>query len=242
MFFGTRWDVNNTSATEVLNDIVQLFTGDSLEVFIPLLQDLISDDIAHFHDGDVHLQFVQSGFVLGGFIPTMDNYVARDNYISEDGIDVAPKIQQRIYGTLRFGPTKKKHFSYVLMKGEQEGRTELWIAKVVALFHMSCHGRKQELAFVQFMQCTPPLDHVDDILQCVCLRWATEDGVDHTVTPVPTRGRPVLAGDWYGIEPVQSILGTVHVVRSNFAVSPYTQELPWSHHRFYVNRFYRDFT
>jgi len=85
-------ETRHESTHEVLNDIVQLFTGDSLEVFIPLLQDLISDDIAHFHDGDVHLQFVQSVITLQGIItypktvlmwPRKYNSVYMVHYVSD---------------------------------------------------------------------------------------------------------------------------------------------------------------
>jgi len=219
--FGER--TGPASSKERWEEVLQLFPRDSLEIFIKLLEDFLSVQTSHYHDGAIQLQFVQSGFVMGGFIPTSTDYVRSGNYICEEGLNDAPKLQQRIYGTTSFGPTKHSRFSFVLMKGEQDGKAELWVAKVMALFHVSWSTGSEECAFVQFMQCTPPLDSVDDILKS-------------------TRGRPVVVGDWYGIEPVQSIVGSVHVVRSNFAVSPFTKELPWSHHRFYINRFYRDFS
>lgn len=47
-------------------------------------------------------------------------------------------------------------------------------------------------------------------------------------------------GEWFGVVSFDTIVGTVHVLRSNFAIHPFTPELPWSHHRFYINRFYRN--
>jgi len=233
-------DGGSQGNTDTLSDILLLFTSDTLQVYGDLLHEYISCDNPNYHEGDIKLEFVQSGFVKGGFIPDLSDYNRAKNYISLDKMQSCLQYRQRIYGTTSFGPTKASRFSYVLMKGEQDGQEELWVAKVLCLFHISIGGRREECAFVQYMQCTPPVDEVDDLLRCVCLRWATDDGIDHTVLPVPSRGRPVVVGEWYGIEPMQSILGTVHVLRSNFAVAPFTSELPWSHHRFYINRFYRD--
>ena len=53
-------------------------------------------------------------------------------------------------------------------------------------------------------------------------------------------GNVVIAGEWFGLAPIESVEGTVHIVRANMAIHPHTPELPWTSHRFYINRFYRE--
>lgn len=115
------------------------------------------------------------------------------------------------------------------------------MVKGQSLFHVSVAGNKHEFIFNQCMQCTPSLDDLDTESLCILLRWATEDEVDHTLTCDPRNVDILRACKWFGIEPWESVLGTVHLLCSNFAVSPFIEELPWSNHRFYLNRFYRYF-
>lgn len=37
----------------------------------------------------------------------------------------------------------------------------------------------EQYAFVRYFEIIPPLDRVDEIYACVCLRWATKNGADH---------------------------------------------------------------
>lgn len=40
---------------------------------------------------------------------------------------------------------------------------------------------QQELAFIQFMECTAHLDTSDNMLGCVCVQWVTSNELYHTV-------------------------------------------------------------
>ena len=97
-------------------------------------------------------------------------------------------------------------------------------------------SKNEEMLYVQYMQVTPPIDNVEKALNCVYLRWATDDEVDHTVSTQPVR--TISVGEWFGMIPVGAVKGVVHVLRSNMAVHPFTKEKPWPTHRFYLNRFY----
>ena len=178
-------DTNSRAIKERCMNILPLFPRDSLAVFINLLEDYISTENPQYFEGDVRLEFVQSGFVMGGFVPTMADYNKEGNFISIDGLLNSRKKQQRIYGTTSFGPTKQSRFSYILLKDEQDGCHEVWVAQVWALFHVSIAGKREEYAFVQYLECTPSLDNIDDELGCVCLRWATEDGCLLYTSPSP---------------------------------------------------------
>ena len=114
------------------------------------------------------------------------------------------------------------------------------MAKVLLLFRLAVGvGDIGEYAYVQYMEVTNPLSQVDKVLVCVCLRWATEDGVDRTLNIEASLQRNrVEAGEWYGLVPFSSIMSTVHILRSNIAIPPFSPQLPWPLHRFYINRFY----
>lgn len=128
----------------------------------------------------------------------------------------------------------------MVLKGEEEGETVLWVAKVLLLFRLCAAGLgdKQEFAYIQYMEVTDAITGVDRALDCVCLTWATTDEVDRTLNIEQSlRGTQVQEGEYYGLVPVSSIISTVSVVRSNIAISPFTEKLPWPLHRFYINRF-----
>lgn len=52
------------------------------------------------------------------------------------------------------------------------------------------------------------------------------------------RKSEVETGEWFGLVPFSSIVGTVQFLRSNIAIHPFSAELQWPLHRFYINRFY----
>ena len=87
---------------------------------------------------------------------------------------------------------------------------------------------------MQYLECTPPADAIDRELGCICLRWVNADGGEEI------DGSCHYGAEWFGLEPVEAIRGSIHIVRGNMAIHPHTQELPWTEHQLYVNRFYRE--
>lgn len=49
---------------------------------------------------------------------------------------------------------------------------------LLCLSFVKTDTRDEELAFVQYTECAPPLDAVDDALKCACMRWAKSNGGD----------------------------------------------------------------
>ena len=151
------------------------------------------------------------------------------------------RLRQRVFGIFWDRPNQKKKQSFVLLNAdEEEGKDTVWVAKVLSLFRVRGCTEKSEkqLAFVQYMCVSKPLNGVDQALGCVCLRWDTEDGVDHTLhTSSVLRHDHIHAGAWFGLVPFHSIVGTVPVLRSNISIQPFTNPLPWPLHRFRINRF-----
>ena len=88
------------------------------------------------------------------------------------------------------------------------------------------------------MEVTDPVSNIDIERGYVCLRWATADEEDRTLNIQQSlNDNHVLEGEYYRLVPFSSIQSTVTVVRSNIAIDPFTDQLPWPFHRFHLNRF-----
>ena len=214
-------------------------------VLVKLISEEIIAKFPRVLDYGTTLTFVKSGYIHSFKIPTLKSFCKQSKKILYSPDDSARQTKKRIFATSRFGPTKKAVHSCIFMKGRDPGGSEeeYWFAQIIALFRITSATStvqndtfSQEYAFVKFFMCTPPKDEIDNILNCVCLRWETEDGIDHSSEEI-TGSDTITAGEQYGVVPLKSICGTCDIIRSNYAIHPFTQELPWTHHRFYVNRF-----
>lgn len=186
---------------------------------------------------DVDMNIVKSGFIHGGVAITLDDYDERKGVIKLNNPNL--EILQRVYADHCFGPSKAKRFSVTLVEGEENA---FWFAQVQLLFHLNTRTNDRmsgEFAFVRYFEITPPIDNVDRVLNCLCLRWATGDECDRTITPDLQADDTMKVGEWYGVIPFSSITSVHHIVRSNYSVYPFTSQLPWPLYRFYVNRFYQ---
>jgi hypothetical protein len=189
-----------------------------------------------------NITIVQSGYIDGGFDPTLADCK------QIDGIPVLKtgrpftKRRQRVFGITWDRPHQAKKQSFVAIKGlEKDDLDVYWIGQVLLLFHLNEYGQRQpkQYAFVQFMEVTRCLSKVDEELGCVCLRWATADNVDHTINAsTHISAGQIEAAEWYGLVPFDSIVGTVQVLRSNIPIPPFSSQIPWPLHRFRINRFF----
>ena len=206
---------------------------------IPVLANLIEDKLRSHSvqvlDFEVLLTVVKSGYIDSYTTPSMSCYRKEKNVAVFQETPTHERQRKRVMATNSFGPTSKKIFSSIFMKSSDN---EFWFAKTMLLFHLSVPGfnLKEELAMVKFYTCTPPLDKIDDTLNCICLRWETEENTDYTI-PGTEHDNTITATEKYDLISFQSICGVAHILRSNYAIPPFTEELPWTHHRFYVNRF-----
>lgn len=100
-----------------------------------------------------------------------------------------------------------------------------------------------ESAPVRYFEIKPPVDSIDRVLNCLSLRWATDDGIDHAIdhtVRLNLNGDSTIdVGEFHEVVPFSSIRSVHHSGRSNYGVLPFTLQLTWSLHRFYVNRFYQ---
>lgn len=97
------------------------------------------------------------------------------------------------------------------------------------------------MTFLQFMECLPSLDALDDALKQACLRWATaEDGENETdVNRLEGESTRTAASERCGVISFQTNISAVHVVL-NLVVRPFFAELPWNQNRLYIWTFFGD--
>jgi len=218
------------------NSCLSCMSEDEKSSFVTTLSTYIAeecnDNPGTFLPENVHLTCVKSGYIYGGAVMTMANLDTE--MISIEGHPALLNKYQRVFADPSFGPSKKDMFSVVLIKSDVG---TYWFGRVLVLFHLR-HGDslQEECAFVQYFDITPPMDEVDKSLRCICLRWSTDDGKDHSLRDPSTA--TIEAGEWYGIIPFRSIVSVHHIVRSNYPLPPFLPKLPWPSHRFYVNRFF----
>lgn len=48
---------------------------------------------------------------------------------------------------------------------------EVWVAKLLALFHVTHRKVQRQYAFIKYTKCSPRLEEVVKALNCICLRW-----------------------------------------------------------------------
>ncbi len=230
--------VNYTFSKDILQNLsIHLVESDYL-IILNLIKEQLQIECDGVHPSSVILTFVNSGYVDSFETPSLQDYDEDSNTVRFKERLRVTKSKDRVFATTEFGPTKKDHHSNVFLKGGEDGE-EFWFAKVLSLFHLEVPDRnyKKELAFVKYYQTSEPQDNIDRELGCICLRWETEDGLDHSKRAGKSSDI-ITAGERYGIASFQSICGVAHILRSNYAIPPFYKEIPWPLHRFYVNRFY----
>lgn len=211
------------------------------QVLIELIEKEVMSDMPGTIDCDIKVTVVKTGFIHSFRTPTILDFNTQKCKVIYKPNDNKKKTRKRIFATSSFGPSKKPMHSTIFMKGkyDENDEYEFWFGKTLLLFRISCEEKtySKEFALVKFFTCCRPTDNIDKILGCICLRWETEDGLDHSNSVFKDKDT-IRAGEQYGLIPFQSICGTCQVIRSNYGIHPYSEELPWTHHKFYVNRFH----
>lgn len=93
------------------------------------------------------------------------------------------------------------------------------------------------LALLQYMDCTDPVDNVEKMLNCVCMRGNTSDNDDYSMSRAEEAFGVRENGEWFGIEPFRSIEGCISVVKDNHPIALFTKPPHWAQQRFCVHRF-----
>ena len=225
-----------------VNTLIRSLQRDAIHQFFSLLSDDIQSQGYPVLESSVYLTFVQSGYTDGGFTPSLlDCTESSDGYVLHLK-RTYKKTRQRVFGISWDRKNMHKKQSFVVVQGDQNKEFKpVWVAHVLLLFYLQLPRDKEprQYAFVQYMEVTKPLNGVDEALDCVCLRWSTDDEIDRTIDiPNQLNVSHIETAEWYDLLPFSSIIGTVQVLRSNIPIAPFSDPLPWPLHRFHVNKYF----
>lgn len=165
-----------------------------------------------------------NGFICGGASIGLTDYDAVQKSVVMEG-DIFC-VMQRFLADGAFRPTKCRTFSVVRV---QEESSLYWFAQTFLLFHVNLHepdSEYNEFAFDQYFDMTFPVDEMDEKLNCVWLRWAADDGLDHFVNFNTADIETIEADERYGLVPFSSIFSVHHIVSSTYFVPLNSLQLP----------------
>ena len=169
---------------------------------------------------------VTSAFVAGGSVPVASDYDPVTN-----NIVYRPSqrlIENRVVASRNFYKSGTLRQDFVLIKQTTESMKQyVKVGKVLLLLRCKANGEEHELMFVKYMVPVESEDEIDEELQCLKLKWETQER-NGTLSPVVC------------IEPISKMSGSVHVIRNDYEIYGVQKEPVWYEKRFYVNRFYYD--
>ena len=224
---------NSTLYTDLHKEIQDNIPFSDLPVLISLVEDEVTNIMTSVLDYDITLTFVKSGFIEPFPTPTMEDYNEDSNIVRYKESPRKACTRRRVFATNSFGSSKAPMHTNIFLKGRDEGKDQFWFARTLLLFHIHCSKTSfhKEVTFVRYYETTRPESVTEKLLNCICLKWEADTSSvnQHTLS----------ASESYGIVPFQSVCGGIHIVRSNYAIKPFSSELPWTEHRFQVNRFYK---
>lgn len=97
---------------------------------------------------------------------------------------------------------------------------------------------EEELPFLQCMECSRPIDEINQMFGCDYLWWRTYDKVYHTAEHwmVSKKRKNPMIENWVGAAPLSFLEGRGQVVHINYGISIY-HELPCPEPGFNISRF-----
>eukprot|EP00171_Calliarthron_tuberculosum_P010117 IDg10117t1 len=171
---------------------------------------------------DIVFQIVKSAYIIGHPTPSIAQYDMERNKVEIP--KQANGFEQRLVCTSTFHNSKYPRHDCVMIAGSnEECDEELWFGKAFALLRLS-EPFASELVFVRYFDIRPPIGQIQQTLGCIKLSWSSI-------------GNEAL----YGLVPISTIKGVVHVLRITNDILRYSKQLPpstWLDDEFIVNRFY----
>lgn len=78
------------------------------------------------------------------------------------------------------------------------------------------YKKSGEIVFTRYFEIAPSIDNGDNVMNCLCFRWAIGDESDHIVTLNLQADNTIYVGEWYGIIPFSSIRPVPHFGTPNY--------------------------
>lgn len=88
-------------------------------------------------------------------------------------------------------------------------------------YNYGARGVRREVEFSQYIEVTAPLVAVKKSLRCICVRWPSSSKVDQGVHVKELKNVVVKAYEWYGLERLSSLFGSVHLREIKFQFQLY---------------------
>lgn len=110
---------------------------------------------------NVHLSVSRSGFVAGRYNPCLKDYMKNGSLTGD-----RPALWNQVPRVLAFDgiePSKRMQDRFVLIAGNGEDGSVLWVVRVLLLFRINSEtdSNTKEYALQTYMECIPLLDEID---------------------------------------------------------------------------------
>lgn len=152
--------------------IDKLFIGKCLAPFVGCVKKRMGMGGLRVLHEDVHKSLLKSRIISVEFCSSLDDYNRALNFCR--GWRTAANVLrwQSVYVGQESGAQKQLSSSAVTIRGESDGKKEVWPRSVLLL--ALCSARKEskrgEPAFVGYMKSVPPLHEVEKAVGCACLQ------------------------------------------------------------------------
>lgn len=123
-------------------------------------------------DTDINLKFVKYGFIYKDYAPTLNDHDESDHLVRYNSVPINYQQKQILFSETEFRPINKKRNSFALIKGSEICKEQFNFANFLLLFYLKLPGTNfvAQYAFLQYLECTKPLNSLGDKLNCVCIR------------------------------------------------------------------------
>lgn len=140
---------------------------------------------------------MKNGIVIGGFVPNFVFQDAAPDFI-EDLPSDAFSMLERNFSFESFWYTGKTQKRFMLWSRKEESITCIWVANVLLMFRLASPYEEKANSILEHIKCSLPLDSVDQILICVCLRCSKNVKVNYyLIQPGSTGGTTLFVGECF---------------------------------------------
>lgn len=208
----------------------QAFDKYILEHFAQLVLEGFPDLNRTFLERTLHVTFFQSGYVGGGFLPTLKDCGTVES--TPVMLEWTPWtcVRQRVFVLSWDREIQRKKQSLVVMIARGGDQKLVLVGTLLLLCQLSFPtvlGTGQH-TFVPYMGSIKAVRGVEEALGCVWKRWATEDEFDRTLNiGKSVRSSEMKTAKCSELIPFKSTVEKVQVLRSNRSIHPFSAELPW---------------
>lgn len=132
----------------------------------------------------------------------------------------------------------------MLISSDGEQRSMLSVTRVLLSFRLNTQNKSNKTKYVSrhCMQCTEPLNDVDEKQDCALMRWRVREGLEHRdVARMELQSKMDLnINDLFQVGLFRAIFGLQHVVREFYEIPLPNTGLPCSYHCFQISKLCRD--